>query len=125
MSARRIFCASCVALLLQRGLLAFGERAHVAVGRAVGQHGVEIGDLVADVPVGLDGLDERLKLGEFARQLHIGVAVRPGREVGLDRPEPGHQRIELGLRERDGHASSGLAGCNLYPESARSAKDDY
>ena len=34
-----------VALPVERGLLALGERAHLAVGRAVGEHRVEIGDL--------------------------------------------------------------------------------
>ena len=92
-----------VALFLERRLLGFGERAHLGIGRGVGEHRVEIGDLALRRPVGRDGRHQRLQLGELARQLHIGVAVGAGREVGLDRLEAGHQRVELGLGQRDGH----------------------
>jgi hypothetical protein len=87
----------------QGGFLGFRQRAHLGIGRGVGQHGVEIGDLGADPLIRPDDFHQRLELGELARQLHIGVAVRPGREVALHGLEPCHQRIELGLRERDGH----------------------
>ena len=48
MSARRILLRERLAPRLQRGLLGFGERAHLRVGRGIGQHRVEVGDLALD-----------------------------------------------------------------------------
>ena len=83
------------AFFLQRRLLGFGERAHLRIGRGVGEHRVEIGDLALRGAVGRDRLHQRLQLGELARQPHIGVALGTGGELGLDRLEARHQRIEL------------------------------
>ena len=50
----------------QRRLFGLGERAHLGIGRSVGQHRVEIGNLALDALKGLDRLDDRLKFGELA-----------------------------------------------------------
>ena len=67
-------------LLLQRGSALLrapasrlaAMRAHLGVGRGIGEQRFEPGDLGGDVAIGLDGLDDGPKLGEFARQLHVG-----------------------------------------------------
>ena len=57
--------------------------------------------------ISTDRFDNRLKLGEFARQLDVGVALGPRRQIVLDDAQPRHQRVKLGLGERNGHTFSG------------------
>ena len=45
--------------------------------------------------IGFDRLDYRRKLGEFARQLHIGLGRQHGGEIAFQRRMPGDERIEF------------------------------
>src|SRR6185437_14887342 len=56
-----------LAARLQRRLLGLREPLHLAVGRRVGDQGVEVGDLAFGGAIGLDRIDHRRELGVFAR----------------------------------------------------------
>ncbi len=67
----------------------------------VGEQRFEIGDLGGDGAIGLDRLDHGTELGEFARQLDVGVGAQAAGELAFHHFVAGEQGIEPVLRQRD------------------------
>ena len=65
------------------------------VGRGIGDQGGEVFEFVPGGAIGVDRLDHRRKLGEFARQFHIGLGRQGGGQIAFQRRMPGDQRIEF------------------------------
>ena len=94
-----ISCSSAARLLLERRLLGRGHRAHFGVGGGVGDQGLETLDLADDVAIVPHRLDHGTELGEFARELDIGLGRHLGRKLAFDRPVAGEQRVEFLFRK--------------------------
>ena len=89
-------------LLLERraprfelGPFGLGDGAHFGVGRRIRDQARQPVELALRVAIGLHRLDHRRKLGEFARQLHIGLGRQRRREVAFERGMAGDERSEF------------------------------
>ena len=77
------------------GLFGFGDGAHFGVGRRIGDQAGQAVELALRGAIGIHRLDHRRKLGEFARELHVGLGRQRCREIAFQRRMPGDQRIEF------------------------------
>ena len=99
-------------LLLERGAARFelglfrlGDGAHLGVGRGIGDQAREAVEFALRGAIGLHRLDHRRELGEFARQLDIGLGRHGGGEIAFERRVAGDKRIEFLIGQ---HRLSGL-----------------
>ena len=81
------------------GPFRFGDGAHLGVGRRILDQACESVELALRVAIGLHRLDHRGKLGELARQLHIGLRRQRRREVAFERGMAGDERSEFLVRQ--------------------------
>ena len=96
-SATRIFCCELVDARSQRLELGLRHAAHFRIGRGIRQQRLGIGDLGACRAIGLHGIDHRIELGEFARDLDVFLGSELLQQFGLERGVVGEQDIEFGF----------------------------
>ena len=94
------------ALALQQRALFARDVAHLRVGRGIGDHLVEVGELGDGVAIGFHLLDHRRDLGELAGELDIGLRRQLAGELRLERGVARQHDVELGLGKHE-HASKG------------------
>ena len=56
-----------------------------------------IGNLGAGGAIGLHRVDQRIELGELARDLHVLLRIHLAQQLGLERGVVGEQDIEFGF----------------------------
>ena len=71
----------------------------VGVGRRIVDQRREIGDFPVGSAIGLDRFDHRAELGEFARQLDVGLRAQAARKLALHQGMAGKQRVQFLLRQ--------------------------
>ena len=96
-SATRIFCSSSATLRLQRFELGFGHAAHFGIGRGIRQQRLGAGNLGPRRAIGLHRVDQRIELGELARDLDVFFGIHLAQQFGLERGVVGEQDIEFGF----------------------------
>ena len=79
--------------------LEFGLRhaAHFRIGCRIREQRFGIRDLGAGRAVGFDGVDQRIEVGEFARDLDVFLGTELPKQLGLERSVMGEQDIEFGF----------------------------
>ena len=92
--------------LLGGRTLLLGERAHLRIGRRIPDQRVESREVLGGGPIGPDRRDDRIELGELARERHEGVGLGPARERRHDDVVAGEDRLE---------ARGGRGGRHLRP----------
>ena len=96
-SATRIFCSELGAPRLQ--LLALGLRhaAHFRIGRRIRYQLFGAGEFGLRGAIGLHCIDQRVELGELARDLDIALGIHLAEQLVLERGVVGEQDIEFGF----------------------------
>ncbi len=87
--------SSVVAPRFEPGPFLFGDGAHFGVGRRILDQACQPVELALRIAIGFYRLDHRGKLGELARQLHIGLRRQRRREVAFERGMTGDKRSEF------------------------------
>ena len=96
-SATRIFCSSSARLRLQLLALGFRHAAHFRIGRGIRYQLFGAGELSLRGAIGLHRIDQRVELGELARDLHIALRIHLAEQLVLERGVVGEQDIEFGF----------------------------
>ncbi len=94
------------ALLLEFRPLGERHRAHFGVGCGIRNERIEALDLGDDAAIVLHRPDDRSELGEFARELDVGLGRHRVRELAFDRLVAGDERVEF-LFRKHGFRNSG------------------
>ena len=76
-----------------------GELAHFCVGRGVVDECREFGDFPVGGAIGFDRFDDGAELGEFARQLDVGVGTQTAGELAFHQRMAGEQGVQFLLRQ--------------------------
>ena len=82
---------------LQRLELGFGHAAHFRIGSGVRQQRFGIRNLGPRRAIDLHRVDQRIELGELARDLDVFLGVQLAQQFGLQRGVVGKQDIEFGF----------------------------
>ncbi len=72
-----------------------GDGAHFSVGRGIFDQALHPFQLAARRPIGFHRLDDRRELGEFARQLHVGLGRHRSAKLALERRMAGDESVEF------------------------------
>ena len=81
--------------------LGLRQLAHLGIGLRIGGERLEVGDLGSDRAIGLDRFDHGAELGEFARQLDVGVGAQAAGQLAFHQFMASEQGVEPVLRQCD------------------------
>ena len=82
-------------LRIERTKLLLGKAPHLGVGRRVVDELLQIRPFAHRLAQRVDGGNDRIELGEFAREAHIAFLVGAGRERALHRLPTGDELVEF------------------------------
>ena len=84
---------------LQALALGLRHAAHFGIGCGIADQGFGIGKLLDDGAISLDRVDQRIELGEFARDLHVFVGTDLAEQLRFQRSVVRQQDIQFGFGE--------------------------